>query len=203
MIMFRPCVLVLLLCSVAIPKAHAQSLEAGVHFASSDWSEFEGVDRGVGGRLTWKATPRLGVDADVTWYPGDYPGELIAFSGSRVEGLFGVTYGPQVNRVRPFVKAGAGFLRSSEAPEGFPCIAIFPPPLNCLMAAGHTMPAFEFGGGVQIDATDSAFLRVDAGARMLRYPGPAFQNGLSAFRDDNFWGTALRFAIGAGLRLPQ
>ena len=189
-----------LLCSSA---AGAQSFEAGVQFASSDWSEFDGVDRGVGGRLTWKATPRLGVDADVTWYPADYPSDTVAFSGSRVEGLFGATYGPQIDRVRPFLEAGAGFLRSSEAPEGFPCILIFPPPLNCLMAAGHTMPAFEFGGGVEIDVTDRTLLRVDAGARMLRYPGPAFQNGLREIRDGNFWGTALRFTIGAGFRLPQ
>ena len=199
--MFRPCAVVLLLWSVAIPQARAQSLEAGAHFASSDWSEFDGVDRGVGGRLTWKATPRLGVDADLTWYPGEYPSDTIAFSGSRVEGLFGASYGPQIARLRPFVKASAGFLRSSEAPEGFPCVAIFPPPLNCLMAAGHTMPAFEFGGGAEIDATDRAFLRVDAGARMLRYPGPAFRNGLRDIRDDNFWGTALRFTIGVGFRL--
>ena len=200
--MFRWSAVVLCLL-VAIPQARAQSFEAGVHFASSDWSEFDGVDRGVGGRLAWKATPRLGIDADVTWYPTEYPSDGIAFSGSRVEGLFGASYALVVDRVRPFVKASGGFLRSSEAPEVFPCITIFPPPLNCLMAAGHTMPAFEFSGGVEIDATDRAFVRVSAGARMLRYPGPAFQNGLSEIRDDNFWGTALRFTIGAGFRLPQ
>jgi hypothetical protein len=203
MIMFRSCAVVLLLLSVSIPQARAQSFEAGVHFASADWSAFDDVDRGVGGRLTWRATPRVGVDADVTWYPGDYPHESIAFSGSRIEALFGATYGPRIDRVRPFLKASTGFLRSSEAPEGFPCILIFPPPLNCLMAAGHTMPAFEFGGGVELDVTDRAFLRVDAGARMLRYPGPAFENGLSEIHDDDFWGTALRFTIGVGLRLPQ
>jgi hypothetical protein len=198
--MFRSSAAVLLLLFITIPQVQAQSFEAGVHFASSDWSEFDGVDRGVGGRLAWKASPRLGVDADVTWYPGEYPSDSIAFSGSRVEGLFGASYALLVDRVRPFVKASAGFLRSSEAPEGFPCIAIFPPPLNCLMAAWHTMPAFEFGGGLEIDATDRTFLRIDAGARMLRYPGPSFQNGLRAIREDNFWGTALRFTIGAGVR---
>jgi len=198
--MRRSCVAVLFLLFVTIPQVQAQSFEAGVHFASSDWSEFDGVDRGVGGRLAWKASPRLGVDADVTWYPGEYPSDSIAFSGSRVEGLFGASYALLVDRVRPFVKASAGFLRSSEAPEGFPCIAIFPPPLNCLMAAGHTMPAFEFGGGLEIDATDRTFLRIDAGARMLRYPGPSFQNGLREIREDNFWGAALRFTIGAGAR---
>jgi len=198
--MFRSSAAVLLLLSITIPQVQAQSFEAGVHFASSDWSEFDGVDRGVGGRLAWKASPRLGVDADVTWYPGEYPSDSIAFSGSRVEGLFGASYALLVDRVRPFVKASAGFLRSSEAPEGFPCIAIFPPPLNCLMAEGHTMPAFEFGGGIDIDLTDRTFLRVDAGARMLRYPGPSFQNGLREIREDNFWGAALRFTIGAGVR---
>ena len=198
--MRRSCVAVLLLLFVTIPQVQAQSYEAGVHFASSDWSEFDGVDRGVGGRFTWKASPRLGVEADVTWYPGEYPSDSIAFSGSRVEGLFGASYALLVDRVRPFVKGSAGFLRSSEAPEGFPCIAIFPPPLNCLMAAGHTMPAFEFGGGVDIDATGRTFLRVAAGARMLRYPGPSFQNGLREIREDDFWGAALRFTIGAGVR---
>ena len=198
--MFRSSAAVLLLLVITIPQVQAQSFEAGVHFASSDWSEFDGVDRGVGGRLAWKASPRLGVDADVTWYPGEYPSDSIAFSGSRVEGLFGASYALLVDRVRPFVKASAGFLRSGEAPEGFPCIAIFPPPLNCLMAEGHTMPAFEFGGGIDIDLTDRTFLRVDAGARMLRYPGPSFQNGLREIREDNFWGAALRFTIGAGVR---
>lgn len=180
--------------------AAAQSLEAALQIATSRWSEFDGNDVGLGGRLTWKPSSVLGVDADMTWYPSDFPSESIAFSGSRVEGLFGVTAGPRLTRTRPFARAAAGFLRSSEAPEPFPCIAIFPPPLICLMAAGHTMPALEFGGGVEIDATDRTFLRVDAGARLLRYPGPSFQNGVRDIRDDHFWGTALRFTIGAGFR---
>ena len=198
--MRRSCVSVLILLFVTIPQVQAQSFEAGVHIATSQWSEFDGNDIGLGGRFTWKPSKMFGVDADISWYPSDFPPESIAFSGSRTEGLFGVTAGPRLTRTRPFARAAAGFLRSSEAPEGFPCIAIFPPPLNCLMAAGHTMPAFEFGGGVEIDATDRTFLRVDAGARMLRYPGPSFQNGLREIREDNFWGAALRFTIGAGVR---
>lgn len=200
--MFRPCVVVLLLLSVAIPQARAQSFEAGAHVAISQWSEFDGNDVGFGGRLTWKPSSLFGVDADLSWYPSDFP-DTVAFSGNRIEGLFGVTAGPRLNRIRPFARAAAGFLRSSAAPVGFPCITIFPPPLICLMAEGHTMPAFEFGGGVEIDATDRTFLRVDAGARMLRYPGPAFVDNLRDMRDEDFWGTALRFTIGAGFRLPQ
>ena len=197
--MFRSCLVVLVFLFVTIPPARAQSFEAGVHIATSQWSEFDGNDIGLGGRFTWKPLSLVGVDADLTWYPSDFPSDL-AFSGSRIEGLFGVTAGPRLTRTRPFARAAAGFLQSTSAPEPFPCIAIFPPPLVCLMATGHTMPTFEIGGGVEIDATDRTFLRVDAGARMLRYPGPAFQNGLREIRDDKFWGTALRFTIGAGYR---
>ena len=198
--MFRSCVVILFFLPVAILQAYAQSFEAGAHVAVSQWSEFEGSDIGLGGRLTWKPSSLFGVDADLTWYPSDYPSEL-AFSGNRLEGVFGFTAGPRFGRLRPFGKAAGGFLRSSAAPELFPCITIFPPPLFCLMAEGHTMLAFEFGGGVEIDATDRTFLRVDAGARMLRYPGPSFVD--RELRDEDFWGTALRFAIGVGFRLPQ
>ena len=197
--MCRSFAVVLLLLSVATPPARAQSFEAGAHITASQWSEFDGNDVGVGGRFTWKPSSLIGMDADLSWYPSDFP-DRVAFTGSRIEGLFGVTAGPRLSRTRPFARAGAGFVRSSEAPEPFPCIAIFPPPLICLMAAGHTMRAFEFGGGVEIDVTGRTFVRVDAGARMLRYPGPSFQNGLREIRDENFWGTALRFTVGAGVR---
>jgi hypothetical protein len=180
-------------------SVHGQSFEAGVHLASSQWSEFEGADVGVGGRFTWTPSSLIGVDADLTWYPSDFPPERFAFSGSRFEGLFGVTLGPRVNRLRPFAKAAAGFLRSSEAPEPFACIAIFPPPLNCLMAAGHTMPAFEIGGGVQVTTTQTTFLRFDVADRIVEYPGPAFGPNLE-LRDDAFFGHAVRFTIGGGFR---
>jgi hypothetical protein len=179
--------------------AAAQSFEAGVHVAASQWSEFDGTDAGFGGRLTWKPSALIGVDADLTWYPSDFPGDIAAFSGNRFEGLFGVTAGPRINRVRPFVKAAAGFLNSSEAPEPFACILIYPSPLNCVMAAGQTLTAFEIGGGVEIDAADNAFVRVDVSDRILQYPGPAF-NANREIIDENFYGHALKFTVGAGLR---
>lgn len=181
-------------------SASAQSFEAGVHVASSRWSEFDGNDLGVGGRLTWKPSPLIGVDAGLTWYPSDFPGDGLAFSGNRLEGLFGITAGPRLNRVRPFVKGAAGFLRTSEAPEPFPCIAIFPPPLHCLMAAGHTLTAFEFGGGVEVTATERTFVRFDLSDRILEYPAPTFNSNFEVV-DDNFYGHALRFTAGIGIRL--
>ena len=197
-IMCRLLTVAILCLAAGVSTASAQSLEAGVHLAASQWSEFDGTDLGVGGRLTWKPTSLVGLDADLTWYPSDFP-DRIAFSASRVEGLFGVTVGPQMNRLRPFAKAAAGFLRSSEAPELFPCIAIFPPPLNCLMAAGHTMAAYEIGGGVELSTTATTFLRVDLADRIVAYPGPTFGPNFE-LRDDTFFGHALRLTVGFGYR---
>ena len=180
-------------------SARAQSFETGLHVAASQWSEFDGADVGFGARLTWKPSTLIGVDADVTWYPSDFPGDTVAFSGNRVEGLFGVTFGPRFDRIRPFVKGAAGFLKSSEAPEPFACIAIFPPPLNCLMASGQTMPAFEIGGGVEIGVTGRSFLRGDVTDRMIQYPAPAFDRDFNVV-DEEFYGHALRVTVGAGFR---
>lgn len=179
--------------------ASAQSLEAGIHVVTAQWSEFEGTDVGIGGRITWKPSSLLGVDADLAWYPSEFPRDPLTFSASRVEGLFGVTVGPQINRLRPFAKIAGGFLRSSEAPEPFACITIFPPPLGCLMAAGQTMPALEIGGGVQFDVASRTFARVDVSGRWLRYPGPSFRS-FPTVQEDNFWGSGLRLSFGAGVR---
>lgn len=177
----------------------AQSFEAGVHVPVAQWSEFDGTEVGIGGRLTWKPASVIGVDADLSWYPSDFPSDRLAFSGSRIEGLFGVTVGPQIDRLRPFAKVAGGFVRSSAAPEPVACIAIFPPPLNCLMAAGHTLPAFEAGGGVQVEVSSRTFARVDAGGRWLRYPGPTFVS-VHDIRSEGFWGSGLRLSFGGGVR---
>jgi len=178
--------------------AHAQSFEVGGHFAASQWSEFDGNDYGFGGRLTWKPLSMIGVDADITWYPSDYP-DRPAFSRSRLEGLFGVTVGPRLNRVRPFVKAGAGFLDVGASGGAFACIAIFPPPIACGLAGGKTMQAFELGGGLELDASSRTFIRVDVADRILKYSGPTLDSDFQV-REDGFYGHALRFTIGAGFR---
>jgi hypothetical protein len=191
-------VVVLLLAS----PAAAQSFEASAQFVSSQWSEFDGTDRGIGGRFTWKPMPLVGVDAELAWYPGDFPPDGIPFTQDHVEGLFGVTVGPRLERVRPFGKFAAGFLHTSSTQEFIACIAIFPPPLTCLMAASRTLPAMDFGGGVELSVTDRTFVRVDATARMLKYPGPSIQFGDTdrTVRDDDFWGTGFRFTAGGGFR---
>lgn len=185
-----------LLCAA---PSFAQSFEAGGYFASAQWSEFDGSDLGVGGRVTWKPVPLVGIDADLAWYPSDFPSGVISFSGSRIEGLFGVTVGPKIARFRPFVKGAAGFLTVAEAPIVFACVAIFPPPLACLMAGGETLPAYDIGGGVEIDASARTFLRADVSDRILKYPGPSFDSDFER-HDAGFFGGALRFTLGAGVR---
>jgi len=140
----------------------------------------------------------LGIDADLTWYPSDFP-DGIAFTRSRGEGLFGATVGPRLNRIRPFAKAAAGFLKVGATPGAFACIAIFPPPLNCALAGGDTLPVYEIGGGMEIDATSKTFVRVDISDRILKYPGATFDSDFHV-RDDSLLGHALRFTVGAGLR---
>jgi hypothetical protein len=197
----RTFVLTLVLClTTLVPVARAQSFEASVHLASSQWSEFDGTDIGGGGRLTFKPVPLIGVDADLTWYPGEFPPDGIPFSGNRVEGLFGVTVGPRLAGFRPFAKVAGGFMNVGGSPEPFACILIFPPPISCVMAEGPVMAAFEFGGGVELLPTGRALLRLDVTDRMLKYPGPTFDAADRAVHEEGFFGHALRFTIGAGWR---
>ena len=165
-------------------------------------SSGDGIDNdaGIGGRLTWRASRWVGLDANVVWYPHGFPWETdVPISAYRLEGLFGATVGPSIDRVRPFAKAAAGFLRVGAAPEPVACIAIFPPPLLCVLAAGKTLPAVEIGGGAEIDVTSSSFIRADIGARLLKYPGPALDTDFQV-RNADYWERALRFTIGAGVR---
>src|SRR5262245_46549996 len=128
----RTSLLLLSLATLLAPPraASAQSLAVSAQFAAAQWSEFDGAETGIGGRVTWMPWPVLGIDAGFTWYPTSFPANSAApFSGRRIEGLFGVTAGPRLHRVRPFAKAAAGFLDVDNTPIAFACIAIFPPPL--------------------------------------------------------------------------
>ncbi|MND05903.1 hypothetical protein D3C83_269590 [compost metagenome] len=69
----------------------------------------------------------------------------------------------------------------------------------CILAGGRTLPAFEIGGGIEVDATASAFIRGDVGARFLKFPGPAIDAAFQ-LRDDDYFEHGLRLTIGAGFR---
>ena len=50
-----------------------------------------------------------------------------------------------------------------------------------------------------MNATARTFLRVDVADRILKYPGPTFDANFER-RDEGFFGHALRFTIGGGVR---
>lgn len=173
------------------------SLEVAAHVAAARLNELDAGDIGVGGRLAWRPAMILGVEAEATFYPSDVP-DRVPVSRRRTEALFGVTIGPAIGPVRPFARVRPGVLHVAEAPRPIACIAIFPPPVNCLLAAGHTLMAVDVGGGIELGARGGAFARVDLGDRLVRYPGPALSGGRP--RDGRFWTHDLRVALGAGIR---
>ena len=116
-----------------------------------------------------------------------------------MEGLFGVTAGPALGPVRPFGKVRPGFLAIAETPQPFPCILIYPPPIACALAAGDTLFALDVGGGLEVTVTPRMLVRADVGDRMIRYPGPVFDDSMQ-IRDRSFFGHDLRISISAGAR---
>ena len=172
-------------------------VQLGIHVSIVDSAEFDDTDFGIGGLLSWHPLRLVSVEAELTAYPSDFA-DAPAFSSSRVEGLFGVTVGPQLGRLRPFAKVRPGFVGFAEAPEPIPCIAIFPPPIACALAAGDTVFAIDVGGGIEFQTSDRTFVRVDIGDRAVRYPSPVLDNDGTA-REDAFFSHDLRIQIGGGI----
>jgi hypothetical protein len=181
----------------ASAQVDSRGLELGIQVPSSISSEFDTADVGAGARVAWRPAGWLGIEAEINLYPSDFPGRN-AFSGGRMEGLFGPMIGGRIGRVRPFVKLRPGFMQFQEAPEPFACIAIFPPPLACTLAAGRTVFALDVGGGLEVSATPRTFLRVDAGDLLVRYPGLTIDTDLA--RRDSFLSHDFRLAAGVGVR---
>lgn len=190
-----PSSLVLFLLSLPSPAA-AQAFDVGVHASFVNSSEFDDTSSGFGGRVAWYPSSWLGAEAELTVYPQDFP-DGRAFTSSQREGLFGVTVGPRLGWVRPFLRLRPGFVTLAEAPEPYPCILIFPPPIACQLAGGDTLAAMDFGGGIRFGGR-GAFLRVDIGDRMIKYPGPLFDENRQ-IRNDGFWSHDSRVAVGVGI----
>jgi len=82
-------------------------------------------------------------------YPRTFPSSRsVAFSSSRVEGLFRRYGWPAVRPRASLREAAAGFLTFRR--QAIACILIFPPPLSCQLAAGRTVFALDAGGGIEL-----------------------------------------------------
>ena len=175
-----------------------RKMEVAGQLAVTDLDELDSTDFGFGGRFGFRATPVLTFEGELNFYPSDIP-DVVPVTGSRFEGLFGVKVGPRFDRFSVFGKVRPGFLRFGEAPEPFPCIAIYPPPLSCILG-GETVFALDLGGGVELYPTERSLVRFDVSDLMLDYPGPGFRRRGRTFDERGFWGHNLRFAVGAGFR---
>ena len=180
----------------AQPSGHR--VELGVQITAVGSSQFDAADLGFGGRISWHPVRLVGIESELDFYPRDFPGGQ-PFSRSRTEALFGATVGPAFERVRPFGRLRAGFVRWSEAPEPYACILIYPPPLSCSLASGRTLFALDIGGGVEVFSSPRTFVRFDGGDRLLRYPGPVLDDSGSS-REAAFFSHDFRFAVSGGLR---
>jgi hypothetical protein len=196
-----------LICGIAAIEAlfaariYAQSdrpIELGVQVASVRSSQFDAWDTGVGGRLAWRPSRLFGIEGEINLFPREFPHGR-PFTGSRVEGLFGMITGVQIGRVAPLVRVRPGFVVIGESPEPLACILIYPPPIACTLAAGRTVFALDLGGGLEVAATSRTFVRVDLGDRAVRYPGPVFDTS-RVVRDKPFFSHDFRLAAGAGVR---
>jgi len=188
-------VLLLLCTGLAAAQSDVHRFEVGGQFASAVSGEFDSTDVGGGVRFAWHPTTILGAEGEFDFYPRNFG----AFSKSRIEGLFGVTVGPRLGRIRPFAKVRPGFVAFHESLAAFSCIAIFPPPLSCNLAAGATVFALDIGGGLEFEPAGRTFLRLDLGDRLMRYPGPAFDNNFT-LQSNAFFSHDFRFAVGGGVR---
>jgi hypothetical protein len=191
----------LIACLLFTGRAGAQTaarpIRLGAVVAVVASAEFDSTDAGIGVQVAWLPIPLVGAEAEVVIHPADVGSP--AFSSGRVETLFGVSIGQAIDRWRPFAKVRTGILRFWQSPEPLACIAIFPAPVQCTLANGRTVVAFEFGGGLERTVTDRTFVRVDAGDRMLGFPGPVRDTGGVA-HENGYFAHDFRIAVSAGVR---
>ena len=180
-------------------RSQENRLEVAAILATTFQHELDSTDLGFGGRIGFQATPIFAIEAEMSFYPSNIP-EQGPVTESRFEGLFGVKIGPRFDRFSVFGKARPGFVRFSSAPEPIACIAIFPPPLNCVLAEGRNVLALDLGGGVELYPTERTLVRIDVSSLLLRYPGPALTGDGEAVAEDAFWGGNLKLTFSLGLR---
>jgi hypothetical protein len=158
--------------------------------------EFDETEAGFGARVSYRLSRWLAADGEINLFPAGIGSP--AFSGSRLEGLAGLRGGPHLGRTGVFLALRAGAVAFSEAPEPFPCIAIFPPPLVCAIG-GDTVPTVQLTGGFEAYPRDRLVVRVEAGDQLLRYSGPAFTADRDVI-DDGLWSHNFKATASVGLR---
>jgi hypothetical protein len=172
-------------------------VEIGGHVGILRVSELDTTDVGVGVHAIAPLSRRVAIDGALTWFPGSSD-EGLNRQG-RTLGLAGVRATIGRGNVDLFARGRAGYLRFGDQ-GSVVCIAIFPPPLSCRLAAGYTAFAADFGGGASIGLGTSGRLRlhIDAGDLLVRYAVEAFRpDGPST---EGFVGHNPLMSVGLGWR---
>ncbi len=199
----KGCIAALVIAGVALPRtAAAQPAEPpvrlGAVIASVASDELDTTTVGLGVQIAWHPTPLVGAELEVVVHPADL-GSDPAFSSGHVETLFGISVGPRIGRWRPFARLRPGILRFWQSAEPIACLAIFPTPVRCTLASGRTVVAVDVGGGVELLLTGRTFVRIDAGDRILSFPGPVRDSAGTA-HEGGFFAHDFRIAFGGGIR---
>lgn len=150
-----------------------------------------------GVRLSFRLADALALDAGALFAPGDL-GEP-AFSGSQTELSAGIRVGPGPDPFGFYLAMRGGTVRYAESPGPLACIAIYPPPLACVVSTGETAPQLQLAAGVERLLGGAGLLRLEVGDRLVRMPGPSFDASGEAHQDD-FWSHEVRLAVAVGVR---
>jgi hypothetical protein len=183
-----------LACFLLLPPAgYAQELQAGASYTLLSLSYPDQIPQGFGGWVSWdrvdaSADPSLtvGLDAALNVFPNDHP-----IIGRQVQLVAGVRGGLRTDRLRALGRIRPGVVSFSErfiAPDTV-CIAIFPPPEECLVEEENF--AVDVGLTFEWLASPRIVLRVDLGDTLIRFSREA---------TDASWTNNLQFAAGAGWR---
>jgi hypothetical protein len=191
------CVVLCVFLLAAPAEAQSPRAEVGLQLGLRRLSEFDQTELGLGAHVSYRVHRAVAVLGEVSLFPSDLGSP--AFTGARREGLVGLRLAPQLGRRGGYLALRAGAVRFTEAPEPFACILIFPPPLECALAAGRTLPTIQASAGFETFAGKALVLRMEAGDQLLRYPGPGFRPNGEIFEDD-LWSHNLKATVSVGLR---
>jgi len=153
-------------------------------------SEFDSVTAGAGVSAKWNVAAGLAVDGVISYFPERWQTTAKArfTRQSMLLILGGVTPGFTRGRMEFFGRAHAGVLDHLSQQDPFPCLAIFPVPLECQLAAGYTALAVDVGAGVDLGVAHDGRLRLHAGVDdlIVRYrlnalrPNGSVTNGFTS-----------------------
>jgi len=179
---------------LALAQSDAPKLELGGQFVMMRFGVFNETDPGVGGRITYYVHPHIALESEVNFFHGDFEGGLARVSSWRTQWLSGVKAGVRSERVGMFGKFQAGLIHFGRASSPIICLAVFPVPLGCQVAAGKTDPAFDLGGVFEVYPSRRSLIRFDLSDNIIRYRGSFFKNPKGATHHN------LKFNLGVGFR---